>query len=407
MTRSWCSRTSSVTRKKESTAVEAARTGTKEIGLAAVAATMSIAAVFLPVAYMKGMIGRFLFEFGVSVSVAILVSLFVALTLTPMLCSRMLRIKPKHGAVYEFLENGLRGLERGYARSLDVVLRHKIITLLVTSLVLIAVVVVLGPMIGAEFAPAEDMSLFMVQVEAPVGISLEAMDSTMQKVERIVLSEPEVRSGFMAIDMEERGQVNSGVMFCRLFKPDQREASQGEVVQRLRRQLAAVDNAQARVIEFSFYQVSSEGADFDLAYSLTGPDLAELDRISQRLAERLRAHDGFVDVDTNLDLEQPQLFVTVDRERAHDLGLDTATVFNTVYALIAGREVGSFTTDGKRYDVRMKVLERQARSADDIGALMVRSPSTGEMVRLDTVVKISLASGRSTSTGPIVNGQCC
>ncbi len=367
---------------------EAARAGTREIGLAAVAATLAIAAVFLPVAYMKGMIGRFLFEFGVSVSVAILVSLFVALTLTPMLCSRMLRIKPKRGALYQLLERGFIGLERAYARSLDVVLRHKIATLLVATAALLAVVVVLGPAIGAEFAPAEDMSLFMVQVEAPVGISLEAMDRTMQEVERIVLRQPEVRSGFMAIDMEERGQVNSGVMFCRMFKPHQREASQGEVVQRLRRELAVVDSAQARVIEFSFYQVSSEGADFDIAYALTGPDLDELDRISRRLAERLADLDGFVDVDTNLDLEQPQLFVTVDRERTHDLGLDTATVFNTVYALIAGREVSSFTTDGKRYDVRMKVVPSQARSADDIGALMVRSPATGEMVRLDSVVEV-------------------
>jgi len=366
----------------------AARRGTREIALAAMAATFSIAAVFLPVAYMKGMIGQFLFEFGVSVAVAVLVSLFVALTLTPMLCSRMLRVRPKHGRVYEFLERGFRWLERSYARGLDLVLRHKILTLVVTTVVLLVAVVVLVPAIGGEFAPPEDMSMFMVTIEAPVGTSLPAMDRAMQEVERVVLSQPEIVSGFAAVDMEERGQVNSGVMFCRMLKPDQREASQSQVVQRLRAQLAEVDLVQAFVVEFSFYNVSSEGAEWDVSYSIRGPELDELDRIGRTMVDRLQSIDGFVDVDTNLDLEQPQLFVTVDRERAHDLGLDAATIYDTVYSLIAGREVGSFTTEGKRYDVRMKVLPEQARRPADIGALMVRT-SSGQLVRLDNVVRIS------------------
>ncbi len=371
---------------------EAARKGTREIALAAMAATFSIAAVFLPVAYMKGMIGQFLFEFGVSVSVAILVSLFVALTLTPMLCSRMLRVRRKHGLLYEILEDAFQWLENLYAKSLEVVLRHKMLTLVSTSVVLIIALLILVPLIGGEFAPAEDMSMFMVAIEGPVGISLPAMDRAMQAVERIVLAQPEVRSGFSAVDLEERGQVNSGIMFCRMIKPNQREISQADVVSRLRQDLTVVTEVTARVIEFSFYNVSSEGAEWALSYSIRGPELDELDRIGRSLVERLQATEGFVDVDTNLDLEQPQLFVHVDRERAHDLGLDAATIFETVYALIAGREVGSFTTEGKRHDVRIKVLPSQAQRPEDIGALMVRTPS-GAMVRLDSVVSISNGAG--------------
>ncbi|RLE19148.1 MAG: AcrB/AcrD/AcrF family protein [Acidobacteria bacterium] len=371
---------------------EAARKGTKEIALAAMAATFSIAAVFLPVAYMKGMIGQFLFEFGVSVSVAILVSLFVALTLTPMLCSRMLTVKKKHGLLYEILEDAFQWLERLYARSLGVVLRHKMLTLVSTSVVLLVALFILVPLIGGEFAPAEDMSMFMVVIEGPVGISLPAMDRAMQAVERIVLSQPEVRSGFSAVDLEERGQVNSGIMFCRMIKPDQRELSQAEIVSRLRQDLTVVTEVTARVVEFSFYNVSSEGAEWALSYSIRGPELDELDRIGRTVVERLTSTEGFVDIDTNLDLEQPQLFVHVDRERAHDLGLDAATIFETVYALIAGREVGSFTTEGKRHDVRIKVLPSQAQKPEDIGALMVRTPS-GAMVRLDSVVSISNGAG--------------
>ncbi|HSN55786.1 MAG TPA: efflux RND transporter permease subunit, partial [Candidatus Sulfomarinibacteraceae bacterium] len=364
----------------------AAVSGTREIALAAMAATFSIAAVFIPVAYMKGMIGQFLFEFGISVAAAILISLFVALTLTPMLCSRILTVKPKHGRLYELLETGFRGLERGYERSLDWVLRHKAVTLVTATAVLLSSLA-LVPFIGAEFAPAEDMSSFMITVEAPVGISLPAMDRKMQEVERIVLGQPEIRSGFAALDIEERGQVNSGIMFLRMYKPDQRQATQQEVVQRLRRELAEVEGLRSAVIEFSFYNVGGEGGEKALAYSIRGPDLGELDRIGRRVVERLEATPGFVDLDINLDLEQPQLFVTVDRERAADLGLDAATIYETVYALIAGREVGSFTDRGKRYDVRIKVLPSQAVSPEDIGRLEVRTPS-GEMVRLDSVVTI-------------------
>nr|MCU0235165.1 efflux RND transporter permease subunit [Thermoanaerobaculales bacterium] len=347
--------------------------------------------VFIPVAYMKGMIGQFLYEFGISVAAAILISLFVALTLTPMLCSRILTVRAKHGRLYEVLEGGFKRLEEAYARALDWVLRHKVTTLVVSSLIVVASLG-LVPFIGAEFAPGEDMSSFMITTEAPVGISLEAMDRKMQEVERIVLSQPEIRSGFAALDIEERGRVNSGIMFLRMYKPSQREATQAEVVQRLRRELAKVDGLQAAVIEFSFYNVGGEGGEKALAYSIRGPRLDTLDRIGQRVIERLSAEPGFVDLDTNLDLEQPQLFVTVDRERAADLGLDAATIFETVYALIAGREVGSFTDEGKRYDVRIKVHPSQAQEPEDIGRLQVRTPS-GEMVRLDSVVRVDYGAG--------------
>ncbi|MEX1310287.1 MAG: efflux RND transporter permease subunit [Candidatus Sulfomarinibacteraceae bacterium] len=369
----------------------AALSGTREIALAAMASTFSIAAVFIPVAYMKGMIGQFLFEFGISVAAAILISLFVALTLTPMLCSRILSFKPSHGRIYEALENAFKALESGYSRSLDWVLRHKIITLLTATVVLLASLA-LVPFIGAEFAPPEDMSAFMITTKAPVGTSLEAMDGLMMQLERIVLAEPEIRSGFMAMNFEERGQVNTGIMFLRMYKPNEREATQNEVVQRLRRKFAEIEGIQAFVTEFSFYAVSSEGGEKALAYSIRGPDLAELEAVGNRVIDRLSLEPGFVDLDQNLDLEQPQLFVTVDRERAHDLGLDAATIYETVYSLIAGREVGSYTTQGKRYDVRIKVRPSQALRPGDIGALQVRTRS-GEMVRLDSVVSITSGVG--------------
>ncbi|MCP4657954.1 MAG: efflux RND transporter permease subunit [bacterium] len=370
---------------------EAALHGTREIALAAMAATFSIAAVFVPVAYMKGMIGQFLFEFGLSVAVAILISLFVALTLTPMLCARILRRRAKHGRLYELLEGGFRRLESGYARSLDWSLRHKALTLL-TAMVLLVVSLALLLVIDAEFAPREDMSIFLVVAEAPVGISLEAMDAKLQELERIILSQPEVRSLFAAIDIDGRGQVNSAMGFAQLVKPAFRTGTQSEIVSRLRSELAAVEGIAAGVVEFSFYSIAGEGAEYGLAYNISGPELLTLDRVGRKIAARLGEIPGIVDVDTNLDLEQPQLHITVDRNRAHDLGLDAAAVFNTVYSLIGGREVGSFTSQGKRYDVRIKALPSQVRRPEDVGALQVRTPS-GRMVRLDNLVEIRHGSG--------------
>jgi HAE1 family hydrophobic/amphiphilic exporter-1 len=366
---------------------KAALNGTKEIALAATAATFSIAAVFIPVAYMRGMIGLFLFEFGISVAVAILISLFVALTLTPMLCSRILRITEKHGRFYDWLEVGFEALERGYRRGLDAALNHKVLTLLI-AVGAFAGSLALVPLIGAEFAPSEDMSAFMVAVEAPAGTSLEAMEGRMQRIQEIILSQPELTTVFTAVNMENREGVNHGIAFCHLIKPHLREASQTEVVQRLRRLLAEVEGVQARPTEISFYQFSGEEhAEADIKYSIRGPELDELARIGKRVIDRLSGIPGFVDLDTTLDLEQPQVYVEVDRERAHDLGFDAATIYETVYTLIAGREIGSYTTGGKRYDVWIKILPEQARSAEDIGALMVRTP-TGQLVRLDSMVKI-------------------
>jgi HAE1 family hydrophobic/amphiphilic exporter-1 len=369
--------------------VTAARNGTREIALAAMAATFSIAAVFIPVAYMKGMIGQFMFEFGISVAAAILISLFVALTLTPMLCSRMLGITQKHGRIYEVLEGGLQSLEDSYRKVLDWALRHKGTTMLIATVVFVASLALI-PLIGAEFAPREDMSSFGIIVEAPAGISLEGMDHKMQEIERVVLSQPEITSEFAIVNFRGEGTVNTGMVFTNMLKPSQRELTQHEVTQRLRVELAKIEGVQARILEFSFYSFGGEGSEFesaDVQFSIRGPDLETLDRIGRRMIERLSEIPGFVDLNTNLDLDQPQLYVEVDRERAHDLGLDAATIYETVYTLIAGREIGSYTTEGKRYDVRIKVLPEQAKDERDIGALMVRS-RTGQMVRLDSVVNI-------------------
>jgi multidrug efflux pump subunit AcrB len=231
------------------------------------------------------------------------------------------------------------------------------------------------------------------------------MDRKMQEVERIVLGQPEIRSGFAALDIEERGQVNSGIMFLRMYKPDQREATQP-------RSSSACGASSPRSRDCGRRSSSSA--------STTSPARAARRPSPTRSAVPTSASStgrpagrrapggepGFVDVDTNLDLEQPQLFVTVDRERAADLGLDAATIFETVYALIAGREVGSFTDRGKRYDVRIKVLPSQAGSPRTSAACRCarRRARWCASTRWSTS---ATGSARSTSTGPTASAACC
>jgi len=374
--------------------VEAARKGTSEIAFAAIAATLSIAAVFIPVAYTRGMIGKFLFEFGITTAAAILTSLLVALTLTPMMCAQILRVRRKHGTVYQALERAFAWLERTYSRHLDWALGHKFLTLVAATVLFVASVlpVALG-WLGSEFAPPEDMSMFMARLEAPVGTALPQMNQFLQETERIVLEQPEVAGVFAGIGIgEATGGVNEGFLFIRLRPPKERERTQQEVVGDLRRELAAVQGYRAQVIEFSMYGFGGEGADYGLAYTLAGPDLAELKRVSDRIAQRLAATEGIVDVDTNLDLDQPQVHVRVDRARLAEYGLTAADVYDVVQTLLTAREVSKFTADGRRYDVRVKVLPEQARSFRDVSAMAVRT-GTGELVRLENLATVQPAVG--------------
>jgi len=367
---------------------DAARDGTREITFAAAAATFSVAAVFLPVVFADGFVGSFLGEFGFTVAAAVIISLFVALTLTPMLAARMPPPKPRApGSIYERLENGFNGLETQYRRVLEITLTHRLATMGVALLSLVAAWG-FGRSLGAEFFPPSDNGLVYVQFETPPGSSLENTLSMLERVEDIVFSFPEAvgafaslgYSGSTGVTRPSKGGVNVSV-----GSPSNRDRSTHEIIPLMVAELEKVPGQKFRVGD-PFGSMSSSNAKFEMV--LRGNlALEELDELSSKLLLELERSGGFVGLDTDLDLGLPELRVIPDRDKAAELGVDAATLAQIVQVMIGGLDVGVYKEDGKRYDIRMKLEKEDRTSPDAIDDLFVRARD-GKIVELRNLVEL-------------------
>ena len=367
---------------------DAARDGTREITFAAAAATFSVAAVFLPVVFADGFVGAFLSEFGFTVAGSVILSLLVALTLTPMLAARMPPPKPREpGSIYDKLESFFQGLEDRYRAVLDWSLEHRTATLGIALASLLAAGG-FGRALGAEFFPPSDGGLIYIQFEAPVGSSLEHTDKLLAQNEAVAFSFPETVGAFAEVGyggasrlgMPSRGGVNVNV-----GSPASRDRSTHELMPLFRAKLAEVPGQRTTVAD-PFGSMSSSGAMFETRI-LGNLSLEELDVLGSKMIERMRAHGGFVDLDTDLDLGLPELRVIPDREKAATLGVDAATLSEIIQLTIGGLDVGVFKEGGRRYDIRMKVEDQDRRSPTDIDDLYVRADD-GSIVELRNLVSL-------------------
>ena len=370
----------------------AAREGVSEIALAITAATFSIAAVFIPVAFMKGIIGRFFFEFGLTVTFAILISLFISLTLTPMLCSRFMRYEKGHGTVFTTLERFFDSVDAMYRRALSTVLRNR---LKVVILALCAVgfgVVLFGIfiMFFSEFTPDEDRGEFIVRIECPLGSSVTYSDSFLKNLEKIVTDLPETMHFFSAIGMGQTQEINKGVAFVTLKPRDDREKSQHEVMASLRKKLAAIPGITSSVEVIS--PLGGGRSNADIQFVIQGPDVKRLREYSGKIMERLAEIPGFVDIDSDFELTKPIVEVFVDRDKANDLGVDVRSLSTTIQALVGGIDVTKYKETDRRYDVRIRSISDNRETPLDISRLLVRS-SKGELIRLSNLVRIEEGTG--------------
>jgi HAE1 family hydrophobic/amphiphilic exporter-1 len=377
---------------------EAASVGTDEIFFAALAATLSIAAVFIPVAITPGLVGRFLFQFGVTVAVAVLLSLCVALTLTPMLSSRMLAHGEKHGRVYRALERVLDGVDSNYRKTLDFALRHRplVIGVAVGAFV---VALALVPLIGTEFVSNTDEGQFVVRLRAPIGSSIDYTDRYLQEAEQIVSRDSAVSGVFSTIGLGGASSVSDAQMVVTLV-PQERRPGQDAVMSEFRRRLAAVPGVVAFVERASI--VGGGARNTPIQLTLTGGDLDELARAGQAVVDSLRAIPGLVDVDYDLRLEQPEVNVAINRDVAATLDVDALDVSQTVNAMIGGVKISTFKSGGRSYDVRVQALPAQRATPSDVGDLATRS-GTGRIVRLAGLVR--LTEGTGVSAIPRLNQQ--
>ncbi len=368
---------------------EAASFGTDEIALAVAATTFSLAAVFVPVAFMEGIVGRFLFQFGMTVAVAITLSLIVSLTLTPMLCARFLKAHEKHGRVMTALGSLFDRTEARYRKGLDRALRRRWLTLGVAGAVSVAGLFI-GYFLPKELTPTTDESGFIVFFETPVSSSLAHADRSMRQMEEILFGLPEVRGAFSAAGLF--GGVNSGIMFVRMPPPGERERSQDEVMNLLRQRFNTIPGVRAYVNNFG-NAFSGGGSSSPFQFVLLGPELPELKRLSEEMMARLRERvPGLVDLRSDLELQKPEVRLAVDRDKAAALGLTVQDVSQTVNALIGSQEVSTFKEGGRRYDVRVRVEDAQRQGPEDVARLAVRT-NGGELVRLDNLVSLSAGTG--------------
>ncbi|MBW2413785.1 MAG: efflux RND transporter permease subunit [Deltaproteobacteria bacterium] len=369
---------------------EAAQKGTSEIAFAATAATVSIAVVFLPVVFIEGIVRNFLGEFGVTVASAVMISLFVALTLTPMLAARIPAAREvKHGSVYHRLERGFHWLETHYRTALDWTMGHRWTTLSGAALSGLISIFLMGA-VGKEFFPPSDQALFLVSIETPPGSTLLHTERQMIKVERWLLDQPEVAGLFSAAGSTRPGSAPKpyqGIMAGTLVHRDQRERSVRDVIDASREVFNAIPGVSVRMFDMSG-MMGGGGDRGELSLVMRGNvSLVELDRLSDELVRALAAHPGFVDVDKNLKLGMPEIRVKPDREKAAALGVDAASVAQVVRTMIGGIDVATFKEAGKRYDIRVRLEESDRSTPEAVERLFVRS-KTGEVVELRNLVEI-------------------
>jgi HAE1 family hydrophobic/amphiphilic exporter-1 len=367
---------------------EAAEFGTAEIGLAVMATTFSIVAVFVPVAFMEGLIGRFFYQFGLTVAFAVLISLFVSFTLTPMLSSRFLTIPKSHGRVFRTIEKWLHGLDHVYRSLLAWSLRHRLVVVavgigfLVFSLYLVRFV-------GAEFVPAPDESQFNVVVRADPGWSLQATEEVIKEVEAKLEPYPEVRNLFTTIGGGSLEKVNQATVLVKLVEPGERNETQKEIMNRAR-----VDLASIQAVKLSVDNVARiSGGGFRAAMlqvNVRGPKTASLEQLTATtdlVLSEMRQTPGIVDLDTTFESGKPQVSILIDRDRASDLGVSAASLGGAVRLLVAGDDVTKYQEGGKQYDVRVRLVESDRNDPMRIEALPLRA-LTRETVQLGNVARV-------------------
>jgi HAE1 family hydrophobic/amphiphilic exporter-1 len=373
--------------------MQAAVEGTREIGLAVLATSLSLVAVFLPVALMGGIVGRFMNSFGVTMAFAIGVSLLVAFTLTPMLSARWLRpaevekekSSREHGA-YAWIESRYLGL-------LDWSMRHRWVVVVV-MLATVAASVPLGAVANKNFLPLDDESQFEVLVRAPEGSSLESTTTILESIAKRVREIPGVKYTLVTIGADPQNTMNLGSVYVKLVPVQERKADQFAVMGEIRtRILPQYDALALRTQVQPVAAFSGTGNNAEIQFWIGGPDLDRLAEYSDVLLAKLRALPGVADSDTNLVVGKPELGVHIDRAKAGDLGVRVQDVASTLNVLVGGLKVTDYYEGGEQYEVHVRAEPEYRRSAEGIALAQVPSPRGP--VRLQEVVSFEKGTGPS------------
>ncbi len=352
--------------------------GTKEITFAALAATIAVVAIFLPVIFMKGVIGRFFFQFGVTLSVAVVLSYFEAITLAPARCAQILETsRESRGVVGRAADRAFAWLERAYGRALGAALRVPVLVL-VLALVVLAGSAALVPRIPTEFVPSQDQSQLNVRVQTEVGTTLGAAAPLIERAEKKIAARPEVARILTTL------QGSQGSLTLTLVPPGSRKLSALALAAEIRRDLSSIAGIRASVQDPS-QQGFGVQRGYPVDFTVRGADWEELVASAMKLKRELTESGVVTDVSTDYQLGSPEVQVVPDRRRASDLGVSMSDLGNTVSVLVGGNAVGKFSTGGRRIDIRVRLLASQRSRPEDVGAIGVRAQG-GAVVPLSLLV---------------------
>jgi len=368
---------------------EAAVEGTREVGLAVLATTFSLVAVFLPVAFMGGLVGLFMKSFGLTMAFAIMVSLLVSFTVTPMLASRWLdaRAVPGGGS-----KSGLYGrLERAYVTLLAWSMRRRWVVV-AASLLAIAATVPLFQAVNKNFLPENDESQFEVVVRAPEGTSVEATQKILGSIAGRAAAWPEVATTLVTVADDQQRSQNQGRVYVKLVPPGERDAGQFDVMDRLRETVLPLYAELGLRTQVTKINTIAPGNNAEVQLWIGGRDLGRLSEHSEALLARLRSMPGVVDADSNFIAGNPELEVHVDRAKAAELGVRVEDVAATLTVLVGGQNVTSYYEGGEQYEVHVRAAARDRRDVAGIARAEVPSAKLGT-VRLEDVVRMAEGTG--------------
>jgi HAE1 family hydrophobic/amphiphilic exporter-1 len=386
---------------------EAAVKGAKEIGFTIVSMTISLVAAFIPVLFMTGMLGRLLREFSVTICVAILVSGFISLSLTPMLCSRYLRppTHEKHGWLYRLLGRGLDAMNKGYEVSLRWVMKHHVMTM-VASLVVLAATVHMFGLVPKGFIPSEDTGQVLINTEGAQGVSYEQMVQYQQQLAAIVAKDPNVESFFSAIGSGGISLAgNTGRIFMKLKPRAERPLSADELIRDLRPKLIKVPGIRVSLQNPPVIRVGGRLTRSLYQFTLQSPDAQELYRNADIFEARLRALPDFRDVGSDLQLKNPQLQVVIDRDKMATMGITAQgisprQVEEAFWNAYATRQVSTINTPNNQYQVIVEIDPKFQNDPSALSMLNIRSTANQAATAQPMVPLGSLASLRYT-VGPM------
>jgi multidrug efflux pump len=361
----------------------AALAGAREIGFAVLAMTVTLASVYAPIGFMTGRTGKLFTEFALALAGAVLVSGFVALSLSPMMCSKMLRHVERHGLLYRVIESGIVLLTRGYRRALAATLEARWLVVL-AGVLFASASYFLFTTLKSELAPTEDRGTIVAIGIAPEGSTLEFTDSYAKQMEELFRQVPEIRQYFVVTGFPVVSQV---ISFSRLDDWEERARSQQTVVAELGPQMFGIPGLLAFATNPPSLGQNPVEKPVQFVVQTSAP-YAELQKMVDALLAEARSYPGMVNLDTDLKLNKPELKVDLDRAKVANIGLEVDTVGRTLETMLGGRQVTRFKREGKQYDVIVQVADVDRRNPDDLATIYVRNDD-GLMIPMNNIITVT------------------